>query len=207
MWVGYLNCYHSLTWACIPLQFSKAICFFSKKIKHTSLVALFKSKGVKYVKYVFRCCLCMHSKRAYMCVHACAHVCHRSRTSNNKRCLAAERTRFLSGFSQQLNPFHTWCLWALYVHMKGSGHICKQTRTKMYTQWYDPAVLWQAWDLGLGCGVRRPQREGKPGPNWVPLTGPWLGTICHCWGRKRKKNKKHMILIQNFIIIPFLKWS
>lgn len=170
-------------------------------------MALFKSKGLKYVQYVFRCCLCMHSKRAYMCVHACAHVCHRSRPSNNKRCLAAERTRFLSGFSQQLNPFHTWCLWALYVHMKGSGHICKQTRAKMYTQWYDPAVLWQAWDLGLGCGVRRPQREGKPGPNWVLLTGPWLGTICHHWGRKREKTHDlNLKLHHNSFSEMIFKW-
>ena len=70
-----------------PFHFSNAICFSSEKIKPVSPVALFKSIGVKCVKYVFRCCLCMLSKRVYACFRAYAHVCHRSRPGNNKHCL------------------------------------------------------------------------------------------------------------------------
>ncbi len=79
-------------------------------------------------------------------------------------------------------PRHLMPVWAL--HMKRNDHICKRTCTKMYMHWYDPAVMWQAWDLGLDYGVRRPQRVGKPGPNWVPLTGPWPGAICPHKSRK-----------------------
>lgn len=72
---------------------------------------------------------------------------------------------------QHLNlPFHTWCLWALYVHMKISWHICRQTWQRKVHAWIQcgPAALWCA-------GLKEEVNQAPTGPPSLVLD--WL---CHC---------------------------
>lgn len=75
------------------------------------------------LSYVFRWCLCMRYKRTDLCLHAYAHVCHRSGPSNNKHCLLQSTWVSSLGSHSTWTPFTPDACGALCGHMKRSDHI------------------------------------------------------------------------------------
>lgn len=70
---------------------------------------------------------------------------------------------------QHLNlPLRTWCLWALYVHVKRSWHICRRNAHGIQC---DPAAP---------RGAQRLREEADQAPGRAPLTGARPGSVCHC---------------------------
>lgn len=115
-------------------------------------------------------CVCVWGGgNGVLCITSCV---PEKRAKWQQTLYAAEHMSVLPGLTQHLNPSS---------HLMPVALVCRleekwtHLRAKMYVHWYEPALLWWACDLGLDCGVLRAQREGKPGPNWVPFTGPWLG--------------------------------
>lgn len=162
-------------------------------------MSLFKSIGAKCVCEVcFLGVVCAGALRVYACLRAYAHVRHRSRPSDNKRFL--QPSIWVpspdSAGTWSLPPSHLMPAGLVCTHEEKAARICKQTRTEMYTHWFDPAVPWQAWDLGLGCGVRGPQRVGKPDSNWVFFTGlDWVQSVT---ARVESCKKKKLYRSWNF---------
>lgn len=120
------------------------------------------------------------------------------RATTNASCSRAYecplRTRPAPDPSPPPPPSHLMPAGLVCTHEEKAARICKQTRTEMYTHWFDPAVPWQAWDLGLGCGVRGPQRVGKPDSNWVFFTGlDWVQSVT---ARVESCKKKHYIALK-----------
>lgn len=82
-------------------------------------------------------------------------MCHRSRLSDNRRCLQQSIWVSLLHSTNTWTLLHTWCLWALYGHTKRNYHNCKQTCTEMYMHWYGVTQLSYGrrgtWDYTAGC--------------------------------------------------------
>lgn len=152
--------------------------------------------------------VCAGALRVYACLRAYAHVRHRSRPSDNKRFL--QPSVWVpspdSAGTWSLPPSHLMPAGLVCTHEEKAACICKQTRTEMYTHWFDPAVPWQAWDLGLGCGVRGPQRVGKPDSNWVFFTGlDWVQSVTARVESCKKNKKQNTISLLKFQQSPILE--